>query len=215
VLAVVGRVRERPARPALERDVRRAGHALHRRGADQLGVGVSRRRVDRRRQREVGIFRRHALCELLVRALAEVMEVSVAGLDVAEVVVLADRHEALARERGQPFQHRVRREDVLVRRHVVLEEPEGDVHVCADEIDRAAHGHRRVRAVLRDELQREVRHAATRVARARRCRDHRAHASMEREKRVLEAGDDLVLFADADERVALDARQAKVSLELA
>ena len=38
---------------------------------------------------------------------------------------------------------------------------------------------------------------------------------MEGEERILEAGDDLVLFSDADERVALDAREAQVALELA
>jgi hypothetical protein len=38
---------------------------------------------------------------------------------------------------------------------------------------------------------------------------------MERQEGVLEAGDDLVLFADADERVTLDARETQVSLELA
>ena len=215
MLAVIGGVRERPASAVLERDVRRAGQALHRRGPDDLRVYLGRRRVDRPREREVGVARRHALRQLLVRALAEVVEVAVAGLDVAEVVVLADRNETLARERGQPVQHGVRCQDVLVRRHVVLQQPEGDVHVGADEIDRTAHGHGRVRAVLRDELQRQARHAATRVARARGRRDHRANASMEGEERILEAGDDLVLFSDADERVALDAREAQVALELA
>src|SRR6266545_3812027 len=77
-----------------------AGDALHRRGPDELGVCVRGRRVQRRGQREVGVARRDALRELLVRALAEIVDVAVAGLDVAEVVVLADRHEALAREGG-------------------------------------------------------------------------------------------------------------------
>src|SRR5207248_2574846 len=101
-----------------------------------------------------------------------------------------------------------------MRRDMVLEQAERDIHVRAHEVFRPAHLDVGVRAVMSDELQRERRHGSAGVAGARRDGHHRTHPPMEGDEGRLQTRHDLLVLAHADDRVALQAHRHEVLLQL-